>query len=630
MPNKTIIYNKQRIQFDDKDVLGVGGEASVILHGNRALKIYHDPSTKRANKLKDFMSLNISLPDNVAAPLELVYDTKSNIVGFSMYVAKKCKEAISLSNKKYRAQEQITPNEVIDFFIHMKETLDAIHKHKIIVGDYNDLNVLFNDKLLSVFIDADSFQFGSHPCSVGTEQFLDPSLYGIDLSKKQYFSKETDWYSFAVMLFKCLLLAHPFGGVYDSCPSLTDRAKKKITIFDSGVIYPRIAIKPETLSVELLDYFNDIFKKGQRINMPDGLLFSCKHSFIKCDQCSNYYYKGRGKCPICFVLSVQQQAPMTSQVFVTQTIHDDTCLVDDFYSTEGTIVFSKVIDDQIIFVEVTTKQTNLIIIKDSETGLKKDKFVFKLWESRVRGVKFDFFKTFFIVALHNELMIFEVKDNNLTSVKQTKTLKYDDQLMFGCSDTSLYRLTEQVMLSSDIMNGHIIDTVVTQTLENQTWFKVGRSGLGFGLFRVFNEFKYFVFSSKGRYDVLLLNLKGKVIDKVVEISKNTLLFLVKTLNKGKTYSHYYLIDEKGNVLREKTVESINSEILKNLYGKILLGSTIIYPTDAGIVIEKEKQLVLKKETEKYVDSDSTLYLYKDGILSICEHKVTFLKLIKKQ
>lgn len=625
MITKTLIFNKQRIQLDDKDSLGTGGEATVILHKNLALKIYHNPTPQRAKKLKDFIDLKLTLPDNVACPLDLVYDEKSNIVGFSMHVAKNCKEAVFLSNKKHRNQQQITPNEIITYFIHVLQTLKVLHPNKIFVGDLNDMNLLFNNLFLSVFIDVDSFQFGTYPCAVGTEQFLDPKLYGVDLSLKQYFSQETDWYSYAVMLFKCLLLTHPFGGTHNTLQTIVERAKNKISVFDSSVIYPKIAIKPETLSVELLDYFNKIFKLDQRIEMPMSLLDSHKNSFIKCNDCNNYYFKGRGKCPICFIPIVQPTVSI-QQIVITQDIHDDSCICDIFFQTEGTILFSKVLDDnRIIIVEFNGTQTNLHIIKDNETKIEH----FKLWSGHTKDVQYDFFKNYFVLAVNDELQIFEVI-HNLQPVLKTTTSKYDGSLIFGCSSTKLYRLTDQTLLSSEVFGKNLADTVITQTLQNQTWFKVGKSGLGFCFFRVFNQYHYFVFSPKGRYEFALPKIEGKIIEVDAEISNTTVLFLVKSLHPdGRTYSHYFLIDDMGKVSDTFSTTSINSETMRNISGKTLAGSSIIHPTDVGIVIEKHKQLSLKKQTEKYVDSNDTTFLYKDGILVVSEYKVSFLRLIKK-
>lgn len=624
MTTKTVIYKKKKITLDDSNALGTGGEATVILHGNEALKVYHNPSVARGKKLLDFIKLGVRLPDNVAAPLDLIYDTNSNIIGFSMPVAaKKCKEAICLSNKKIRLKEQINSNHVITFFEHNKKTTDIIHANGLIIGDNNDLNVLYTDNFLSVFIDVDSFQFGKYPCPVGTDQFIDPMLYGIDLSKKPYFSKETDWYSFAVMLFKSLLWAHPYGGTHDTLDSLVARAKQKVTVFDSGVIYPRVALKPETISQELLDYFHRVFKLGERPDLPVALLSSHKNSFIQCNKCNKFFYRGRGQCPMCFVPIVQPSISI-SPIATTHKIDEDKCLSENLFKTEGTILFSKIMKDKrIILVVFSGRQTDLHILHENDRVS-----TYKLWDGHVRNVKYGFFKDFLVIGRNDELMVFSVENTRLFAVAKTTTTTFDGTLMFGCSDEKLYRLTDQTLLSTEVFQGQLVDTVVTQTLQNQTWFEIGETGLGLSYFRVFEEYYYFVFSKKGRYEIQIPKLNGKLIEVVVEISVNTVLLLQKTLYNGRTYSHFYLIDEMGTILETKTEESINSELLKNLQGKCLIGSSVMHPTDAGVVIERHQQLTLKKETANYVDSSDALFIYKDGILVVSDHDVNFLRLIK--
>jgi serine/threonine protein kinase len=622
---KTVIYKQQRIQLDEKNSLGTGGEATVILYDKLAFKLYHTPSNEKTEKLKDFLKLLVKLPDNVAFPIDLVYDStsKTKVIGFTMPVAKKCKEVINLSNKKYRTQEQVTTNEIIKVFSHMKTTLDDIHSSRLVVGDFNDLNILFNDKFLSIFIDVDSYQFGKYPCAVGTDQFIDPNLYGIDLSKKPYFTKETDWYSFAVMLFKCLLYAHPYGGVHKTFQSLFDRAEHKITVFEKDVIYPKIAINPDTLSDEILDYFHKIFKEGKRLNLPINLLTNLDDQFIQCQKCNTHFYRGRVQCPNCFKGVVKPVVDI-SQILVTKQIDDDKCIIEILFATEGNIIFSKVLADQrIIIIEYISGQTNLHIIDNNK------KYSLKLWNGHSRNTKFDFFKNYLVVSFENELMIFDVSQNKLQPITKTTTMMFDGIPVFACSETKLYRLTESVLSACEILNKNLVENICTQTLENQTWFDIGYNDFGLGFFRIFDKYHHFIFSHKGRFEINLPKKNGKIIETFVETSKIfTVLFLQKTLDKGRTYSHYHIIDDEGNILESKTEESISSELLKNLSGKILVGTTIIHSSDAGIVLEKNQQLTLKKETASYVSSNDKLSMYKDGILAFSEQQVAFLRLIK--
>jgi H/ACA ribonucleoprotein complex subunit 3 len=615
---KTVVYKQQQIQLDEKNSLGTGGEATVILHDKLAFKLYHTPSKERSEKLKDFLQLNAKLPDNVAFPIDLVFDTRSKVIGFTMPVANKCKEVINLSNKKYRTQEQVTSNDIVKVFRHIKSTVDEIHSNNLIIGDFNDLNVLFNTHFLSVFIDVDSFQFGNYPCPVGTDQFIDPSLYGIDLSKKPCFTKETDWYSFAVMLFKSLLFAHPYGGVHKTYQTLFDRAQQKITVFEKDVIYPKIAINPDTLSDELLDYFYKVFKQGKRFDVPQSTLQNLE--FVKCQKCNNSFYNGRGQCPVCFGVVVKPVVDI-SQIITKKQIDDDKCIADTLFFTEGIILFSKVLtDNRIVIVEYASNQTNLHIINGKKSTLK-------LWSGHSRDTKYDFFQNYFVVSQEKDLMVFDVS-SRLQPLAKTTTLTFDGMPVFCCSEKKLYRLTDKVLSICEVYNGSLVENVSIQTLENQTWLDVGSNDLGIGYFRIFDQYHYFVFSSKGRFEINLTKQNGKIIETCAEFSKSTVLFLQKTLYKGRTYSHYHIIDDQGQVLESKSEESISSDLLKNLSGKSLVGTTIVHPSDAGIVLEKKQQLALKKETSSYIDSNDKLSIYKDGILAVSEHKVTFLRLIK--
>ena len=338
---KNVKYENLIISLDEKNSLGAGGEATVIAHNNLAFKLYHDPTPDRIKKLTNFLKLPLKLSNNVASPINIVYDEKGNPIGFTMPIFKQCKEVSFVSNKKYRTTQQITSNEVIKLFLNIKETLDSIHSSTLVIGDFNDLNVLFSKQYKSVFIDVDSFQFGKFPCIVGTELFLDPVLYGVNLSKKPSFSKETDWYSFAVMLFKSLLLTHPYGGNHKTVNTLYDRAQKKLTVLEKDVIYPTIALNPDTISDELLDYFHKMFSLGQRNELPITYLKNLENNFLQCNLCNTYYFSGRGKCPNCFKTTKAPQVD-PSQLIMTNQTDNRKCVSQVLFETDGSILFSKV------------------------------------------------------------------------------------------------------------------------------------------------------------------------------------------------------------------------------------------------------------------------------------------------
>jgi len=235
-----VIIGGKRVRLSSQ--IGAGGEGTVFrgkVNGvELAVKVYHQPDAKRAKKLQAFLSKNWTLPeDKIALPLHLVYDSQGQtVIGLTMpLLGSGFEELTSLANKKYRASFRVNTKEIAGIFIDGWETVNLVHQNSLCIGDFNDLNGLFRG-IEMLFIDVDAWQFDNFACPVGTEQFLAPELYGIDLSLKPVFKPEHDWYSYAVMLFKSLLLVHPYGGTHRDIKQLTQRAAKRMTVMSKDVI----------------------------------------------------------------------------------------------------------------------------------------------------------------------------------------------------------------------------------------------------------------------------------------------------------------------------------------------------------------------------------------------------------
>jgi hypothetical protein len=610
------------IDLDSKKLLGSGGEANVFKHNNLAFKIYHDPTITRARKLKDFINLKSIFSKNIVSPIDVIMDTQGRIIGFTMNVIENCKDIRNLLKTDFRNKQQIGLNDVIKCFVSSKTTLDEINKQQIIVGDLNDLNQMYDSNFESFYIDVDSFQFGSHPCIVGTEDYIDPNLYGVDLTTSPKFTQQTDWYSFAVLLFKALLFVHPYAGVHKNFKSLFTRAQNKIWVFDSNVIKPKIAINPEILSNELLDKFNAIFCKGDRIDISLQLLQSLQGTFIKCTKCNASFSNTRQKCPVCQKV-IPQQVSDISTIITNKKIGSEECVCSDIFGIEGTIIFCKVVNDKIFVVYFNGKETRCRYIFDE--FMNSFTIDISLWNGIERRAVFDFFEPFCLVIHYlNNLIVFDISENKLKPITKTMTVKYQEDPVFCCSKDSLYRLTSNAVLKGQISNGHFIEQEIVPAIENQTWIQVGQNDLGLGFYRIFNKYQFFVFSRKGRFEIEVNDLKGQIIDFDVKLSMNTLLLLRKNLENGRTYSHLHLIDDHGKINETRSEESLGSDLLKNIYGKAFAGSVIIHPTDAGIVIEKHGDISLKVSTENFVSSSSQLFLYKQGILVLNDNKVSYL------
>ena len=114
------------------------------------------------------------LPDRVVAPIDLVTNSSGAIAGYTMKMVNNPVQARVFSQIGARANG-LDPNQVVSSFKDLHNTVNGLHLKQIVIGDFNDLNILISGNDAYV-IDADSFQFTGFPCRMYTEEFVDPRL----------------------------------------------------------------------------------------------------------------------------------------------------------------------------------------------------------------------------------------------------------------------------------------------------------------------------------------------------------------------------------------------------------------------------------------------------------------------
>ncbi|BDM80062.1 hypothetical protein [Acaryochloris marina] len=235
-------------------------------------------------KLRQFPQ---SLPERVISPQALVMNQNGQrILGYTMpllthaevllrycdlrrRVKDHCRRQVGRPSRKF--QQAADTQAVVDLFLDLHETVSKLHFADVVIGDFNDLNILVQGTQAFV-IDADSFQFGSFPCSVFTARFVDPLLcdpQGTQPILCRPYCWESDWYAFTVMLMQALLFVNPYGGVYkpsDPAQRLPQAARPlhRVTVFHPQVRYPKPALPCDRLPKPLLDHFRQVFEQDWR------------------------------------------------------------------------------------------------------------------------------------------------------------------------------------------------------------------------------------------------------------------------------------------------------------------------------------------------------------------------------
>lgn len=593
-----VYVNGQAINLNQKNSLGVGGEAEVIRYKDKAVKIYHNGvlTKDRIEKLSHFPD---NLPDNVLAPQSLVRSKSGKIKGYIMDAVLGAEAFAMLSNKKFR--RQFPANKVNSLFINAYYTLKKLHSLGLIVGDYNDMNLLFlsGDKVnKAVYIDADSMQFDKYACMVATEQYLDPKLYGVDLSLKPVFTKYNDYYSFAVMLFRSLLFVSPYGGIHKNYPTFLKRAQACISVFNKEVMYPKAALPFKVLPDDLLQEFYEIFEKGKREDFPINLIEELE--WKKCEDCGMTH--ARSQCPC---KMYDKEPVLKSRIIVNRS-----CRASVIFRTKGRILFTK----------QEYKNDKLKYIYEEYETLKREDGTIIMKGSVDKDIRFDIMGKTTLIAKNGNIALIRNSD----VVEMTKSELYNNHTVFSASGRDYFRIVEGVLMNRNLM--------VANLLENQSWIKAG-TNFGFGFYRIGLKSNYFIFpvSGKGIKDIELPDIEGQLIEADCLFSDTHLLLLLSTLNKGKKINIMYLLNKEGELIAGKKENALDSMMLSSIQGKALLGDKVLSTTDEGLLLldtnnGKLEGIKLFKDTEPFVNTECQIYPASGGVYVVSQSEIKLLEL----
>ncbi len=211
---QTVLVGSRRVTLTPQKALGTGGEADVYRLGHdEAVKIWKTevhpdfvglPDVSQAVRQRlDLLQTKMrcypsGLPPRVVTPIKLAMDLRGRrIVGFTMRRVRDAVEIARLAERSYRASG-VSVDRVREVLLDLRRTVNALHRAGVIIGDFNDLNVLVRENE-AWLIDADSLQISGHPCLVYTERFLDPLLTDGVTGRPTLdhpYGESSDWYAF--------------------------------------------------------------------------------------------------------------------------------------------------------------------------------------------------------------------------------------------------------------------------------------------------------------------------------------------------------------------------------------------------------------------------------------------------
>lgn len=618
-----VYLNGTRINVDPSNNLGTGGQAVVVRHNNLAFKIWRQPDTNAQARLKYYLSRRWFTPPTVLLPINALTDSPhGQTIGFTMKLLPDgFRELATLFNKKLRAINNIETDTVVAIFKHATSVLNANHQQNLIVGDLSGRNVSYivDPSVTTYWYDTDSYHLPGYPCPVWTLPFVDPLLLlSTPSGSSPQFTAATDWYGLTVSLFWALTFSHPFHGDHPRTPEVTDKAIAGLWLYHKDVIPNPIALHPEVLSDELLQFFWKVFEKQVRQPIDPLLLDQYASHLVQCSSCGVYYSQTRSACPQCTTTSA---AP----IFTGISFHQ---LLD----TSGPIVFVRY-QNQKLFAVSRTKRGYQLNIKPADGPVTRINLPFTRSD-----LHFDLLSDRCLVistpgSTALQLWDINVSPPQLLTTTSTMIFAGNQSPAFRATSSSLLRFAGNQFLQGQLERGLLLERALPlQVSRDQTWFWADpQTDLIVGLYRIFDQFQFWLITKKGRFeiDVPQLTLGQSLLDITVKFCPESVLVrrLVRDHNSDFVFTDVF--DLRGSILISRR-EPISALPISTIHGATYSHLTLWLPTDTGLVRQDLQSGKIDQimRTDKAVNQNSQLIHLGGGkhFLVVDEHQVNYLVL----
>lgn len=614
----------ERITLDPAKSLGKGGEADVFAVGQYAAKIFKkpnhpdyqgDPDAQKAaeerihthqQKLRNFPFAR--LPKAVVSPVDLLSESKTGgtISGYLMELLSGVEVLLRYGQRSFRESGGISNADVTKIFQNLHPTVKGTHTAGVVLGDFNNLNVLVTTDYKARVVDADSMQNSSYLCKLYTAQFVDPRLCDPTLTTPMLIKPHdimSDWLAFAHMYMESLLYVGFWGGVYkpkDPTKKIPHGARplRGVSVFNSEVIYPKPAIHYSVLPDEALHFLYEMAEKGKREEFPFKLT---ELTWTKCTKCGTEH--ARGACPNCTT------AVPSANNIVTQVRGKVTS--SRVFKTSGVIVFATVQNGKLLYVYHENGQ---YMREDGRVVLHGN--LDPQMRYRIQGPST-------LLAKGNVMVT--LTDGN--SPEQTVVDSYGQLPLIDANASYRYWVEGGYLKRNDILGPEIMGT----TLQNQTLFWVGPE-FGFGFYRAGDLCEFFVFDKhrKGIHDSIKVPaLRGQLVDSTSVFTKDRCWFFTTTREGTQTINRCVIVKADGTVEATDEKEDGDGSWLGSIRGKLAVGNFLLSPTDSGIIrVEPDNGRIRVTQefpdTEPFVDQGSYLYPASNGIYMVGRKEILVL------
>ncbi|GAB4268374.1 MAG: hypothetical protein Kow0080_11250 [Candidatus Promineifilaceae bacterium] len=528
-------HNKP-LTIEPSQLIQAGGEGMVFDLGQTAVKLYHHPTPQYAAKLHHFIhsGLSAAMPPHVLAPIATVTDKAGQVIGCQM--AKLPAGSLSmkqLASPLFWKKSGFSLKTAVSLLRQIHTTLTHLHQHGLIIGDLNDHNLFFchtSGQPATYWIDLDSAQFDTFPCPVALPAFLDPALYHVqDFSKRPYFTPQTDWYAYAVLLVKTLLQTHPFGGTHHRHKTLQARTQAGISVFHPHVTYPVMARPPHILPDEMLHYLEQVFASGRRKPPPLAMLDKYANNLVTCTDCGELFPGERPFCPYCHYRTHKPPTGQSVKVLLT---------------VDGVILFTTLQPDGRFLV--LAREGNSYKCIRLGTGGILDKITLFTGQAG-----YTMAASGSLIAVNpsgrRDLLVLQAENGQVRQVAHLETGLFRETAVFAATPRALYRLAGTWIMRGTMQHGHYVEEAIATAHHNQTifWGSPYTDTIA-GQHRIFAESRFFLWHQGQHHDIYPFGngQTATVQETAVGFSPAALQFVMET---ARQHSQWVITDMQGTI-----------------------------------------------------------------------------------
>jgi hypothetical protein len=622
----TVYVAGQRINLNATSLIAQGGEAEIYsLGGGKVVKVYKQPGhptleTPEARagaahrlahyepKLRQFPK---DLPPSVIAPQDLAYTGPGsrNLAGYTMQHLPNTVVLLWYADPEWRGQGGVDGNQTVAVFRSLHQMVQSIHAAGVVIGDFNDLNVLVDTKGKPFVIDADSMQYGRWPCISFTTRFLDPlhSEPGkLTLDARNPYDPSADWYAFTTMLFQSLTFVSPYGGVHRPpkgsrvLSALEPRVVGRVSVFHPDVRYPKTMPPLGVLPDEVLDHFKRVYQDDLRGVFPLQLLQSMR--WTTCTGCGAMH--ARAKCPSCALPgAVRQTVVVRGKVTATRV-----------FQTSGRILSA-------------TYQAGKLLYLYHESGQFRREDGTAILEGPLDPeLRFRISRAQTLMGKRGRIQVFKPG----AATEQLSTDAVGQLTVFDANSRSPYWIQqEQLVRQGDYGSEYIGDI-----LSGRTLFWVGEQ-FGFGFYQAGQIVRAFVFDAERRGlndSVPIPRFAGQLVDATCALSDRLAWFLAQVQEGGQLVNRCYVVDAGGQLLAQgQAVQGDGTWLGEGIRGHFATGNALFAAIDDGIasISVSGGGLVVHQtfpDTEPFVATTTQLLPGPGGIYAVSPREITLLEI----